>query len=89
MVHHVSLSARFRRLHFRHLSFFVYEEGARITSLLLYVDDIILTASSLALLQHIKAKFSSEFAMTDLGELHHFLSIVVTRSIDGMFLSQR
>jgi hypothetical protein len=34
------------------------------------------------------ARLSSEFAMTDLGALH-FLGIVVTRSSDGLFLSQR
>ena len=27
--------------------------------------------------------------MTDLGALHHFLGIAVTRSSDGLFLSQR
>ena len=27
--------------------------------------------------------------MTDLGELHHFLGISVTRSASGLFLSQR
>ena len=27
--------------------------------------------------------------MTDLGDLHHFLGISVTRSSDGLFLSQR
>jgi hypothetical protein len=27
--------------------------------------------------------------MTDLGDLHHFLGISVTRSADGLFLSQR
>ena len=27
--------------------------------------------------------------MTDLGDLHHFLGISVTRSTDGLFLSQR
>jgi hypothetical protein len=30
----------------------------------------------------------NEFAMTDLGNLHFFLGIVVTCSCDGMFLSQ-
>jgi hypothetical protein len=70
-------------------SLFVYKEGDQIAYLLLYVDDIILTASSTALLQHIMTKLSSEFAMTDLGDLHHFLGIVVTRSTDGLFLSQR
>jgi hypothetical protein len=35
------------------------------------------------------ARLSSEFAMTDLGAFHHFLGIVVTRSSDGLFLSQQ
>jgi hypothetical protein len=70
-------------------SLFVYKEGAGIAYLLLYVDDIILTASSLTLLQSIMARLASEFAMTDLGDLHHFLAISVSRSADGLFLSQR
>jgi hypothetical protein len=70
-------------------SLFVYKEGARIAYLLLYVDDIILTASSPELLQHVMARLHSEFAMTDLGDLHHFLEIAVTRDRSGLFLSQR
>jgi len=57
--------------------------------LLLYVDDIILTASSADLLRRLTGLLHSEFAMTDLGDLHHFLGISVTRSSDGLFLSQR
>ena len=57
--------------------------------LLLYVDDIILTASSSDLLRRIIARLSSEFAMTDLGALQHFLGISVTRSSNGLHLSQR
>jgi len=67
---------------------FVYKEGDRV-AYLLYVDDIILTASSTDLLHHIIQRLHSEFAMTDLGDLHHFLGISVTRSPDGLFLSQR
>jgi hypothetical protein len=69
-------------------SLFVYKEGADIAYLLLYVDDIILTASSTRLLRLITESLHSEFAMTDLGDLH-FLGISVTRSSDGLFLSQR
>ena len=54
-----------------------------------YGDDIILTASTPTLLQRITERLHSEFAMTDLGDLHHFLGISVTRSSDGLFLSQR
>jgi hypothetical protein len=56
--------------------------------LLLYVDDIILTASSTALLERVITALSAEFAMTDLGELHHFLGLAVRRDSQGMFLSQ-
>jgi hypothetical protein len=45
--------------------------------LLLYVDDIVLTASSAGLLQRTIAALRSEFAMKDLGELHHFLGMHV------------
>jgi len=70
-------------------SLFILREGTSLAYLLLYVDDIVLTASSSALLQRIMTRLSSEFAMTDLGALHHFLGIAVTRSSDGLFLSQR
>nr|XP_015639159.1 uncharacterized protein LOC107281082 [Oryza sativa Japonica Group] len=70
-------------------SLFVYKDGDRIAYLLLYVDDIILTASTTTLLQQLTARLHSEFAMTDLGDLHFFLGISVKRSPDGLFLSQR
>jgi hypothetical protein len=56
-------------------SLFVYRNGDDIAYLLLYVDDIVLTASSDTLLQHIIDRLHSEFAMTDLGDLHDFLHV--------------
>ncbi|GKD73548.1 ribonuclease H-like domain-containing protein [Tanacetum coccineum] len=47
--------------------------------LLLYVDDIILTASSTSLLQRIISSLHAKFAMTYLSPLNYFLSISVTR----------
>ncbi|XP_014660860.1 uncharacterized protein LOC106804396 [Setaria italica] len=67
----------------------VVSEGPSITYLLLYINDIILTVSSLTLLRHIMGRLHSEFTMTDLGDLHHFLGISVTHSSQGLFLSQR
>ncbi|GKA44662.1 ribonuclease H-like domain-containing protein [Tanacetum coccineum] len=61
----------------------------RFSFLLLYVDDIVLTASSDRLLQQIIASLHREFSMTDLGALNYFLGISVTRDSSGMFLSQR
>nr|AAM93723.1 putative reverse transcriptase [Oryza sativa Japonica Group] len=63
-------------------------DGDRITYLLLYINDIILTASTTSLLQQLTARLHSEFAMTDLGD-HFFLGISVTRSSAGLLLSQR
>lgn len=56
---------------------------------MVYVDDIILTASSHALRRSIMASLSSEFAMKDLGPLNYFLGIAVTRHKGDLFLSQR
>jgi len=70
-------------------SLFVLQDGGATVYLLLYVDDIVLTASTPALLRRITERLHSEFAMTDLGDLHHFLGISITRSSEGLFLSQR
>lgn len=80
------------RIGFQHsktdTSLFVFHLGSDIAYLLLYVDDIILRASSTALLQSIIALLHSEFAMTDLGSLNYFLGISAQRNASGMFLSQ-
>jgi hypothetical protein len=70
-------------------SLFVLHQGTDMAYLLLYVDDIVFTASSTSLLQRLTSQLRSEFAMTDLSELHFFLGISVTRSSDSLFLSQR
>ncbi|GKB90499.1 ribonuclease H-like domain-containing protein, partial [Tanacetum coccineum] len=69
-------------------SLFVFHRGSDIAYLLLYVDDIILTASSSAFLQRIIASLYNEFAKTDLGSLNYFLGISAQRSASGLFLSQ-
>jgi hypothetical protein len=57
--------------------------------LLLYVDDIILTASTSGLLQQLTDRLRAEFALKDLEPLHYFLGIEVVRRPDGFFLHQR
>ncbi|GJS78817.1 ribonuclease H-like domain-containing protein [Tanacetum coccineum] len=44
------------------------------TYLLLYLDDIVLTASSETLLQRVISSLHQEFSMTDLGSLSYFLA---------------
>jgi hypothetical protein len=70
-------------------SLFIFRRGSDTVYLLLYVDDIILTASSTELLRCTISVLQREFAMKDLGQLHHFLGITVERRPDGLFLHQR
>ena len=69
-------------------SLFVYRHGDTTAYLLLYVDDIILTASSAALLQQITLRLRHEFAIKDLGALHYFLGIEIVRRPDGFCISK-
>ncbi|GJY32656.1 ribonuclease H-like domain-containing protein [Tanacetum coccineum] len=62
--------------------------GTNTTYLLIFVEDIILTASSTALLQKIIFSLHIEFDMTNLGALNYFLGISVTHDTTGTFLSQ-
>ncbi|XP_022031758.1 uncharacterized mitochondrial protein AtMg00810-like [Helianthus annuus] len=52
------------------------------------INGSVFTASNDRLLTNIIGTLSREFAMTDLGRLHHFLGIKVTQQKHGIFLSQ-
>ncbi|WVZ94605.1 hypothetical protein U9M48_040475 [Paspalum notatum var. saurae] len=91
--------AWFQRLgnHLQHLGFlatgsdaslFVYHDNGAMAYLLVYVDDIILTASSAPLLKRIVDKLSSEFAIKDLGPLKFFLGVQVHRDSTGFHFHQ-
>jgi hypothetical protein len=70
-------------------SLFIYHRGDDTIFLLLYVDDIVLTTSTADLLQRTIVALQREFAMKDLGPLHHFLGITAERRPQGLFLHQR
>jgi hypothetical protein len=70
-------------------SLFVYRRNAGTAYLLLYVNDIILIASSLELLQHTSTALQQQFAMKNLDPLHHFLDVSVEQRSDNLFLHQR
>ncbi|XP_019094505.1 PREDICTED: uncharacterized protein LOC109129917 [Camelina sativa] len=69
-------------------SLFIFKCGRDCAYLLLYVDDILLTASSAVLIQKIITKLKTEFPMTDMGKLHHFLGVKADFNAKGLFLSQ-
>lgn len=67
---------------------FIFKHGADIAYLLVYVNDIILTASSSSLLHRVVDKLRQAFAIKDLGELHFFLGVQVRRDASGFYLNQ-
>jgi hypothetical protein len=69
-------------------SLFVMRHGSNTAYLLLYVDDIIHTASSTEFLRSITQQLQSEFKMKDLSPLHFFLGFNVRRTSSRFFLSQ-
>lgn len=56
--------------------------------LLLYVDDIIVTGDSEALIAEVKMALQAEFDMKDLGDLNFFLGLEIKYLKNGLFLSQ-
>ncbi|KAI5328618.1 hypothetical protein L3X38_028015 [Prunus dulcis] len=63
------------------------ESGIIIVSL--YVDDIIYTGSSKALMMEFKTEMMMQYEMTDLGLLHHFLGLGVIQTESYIFLHQK
>ncbi|CAM8984771.1 unnamed protein product [Rhodiola kirilowii] len=57
--------------------------------LLVYVDDVIVTATSSTLIFEVKQYIHDKFRIKDLGLLKYFLGLEVARSDDGIFLNQR
>jgi hypothetical protein len=70
-------------------SLFLFHRGSETVYLLLYVDDITLTASSTELLHRTISSLQKEFAMKDLGPLHHIQGITVEQQDSSVFLHQR
>ena len=67
--------------------FYKWDKG-HILLVLVYVDDIIITGSnSLSVLQVI-SDMQATFALKDLGELSYFLGVEVTKTKEGIHLSQ-
>lgn len=69
-------------------SLFVDHTTRSFTVFLLHVDDIILTDSSSDFFQTFTTGFHSQFVMKDLGPIHYFLRVQVTKTKNGIFLFQ-
>ncbi|KAM7472007.1 hypothetical protein LguiA_010190 [Lonicera macranthoides] len=68
---------------------FLKKNHGKITALIVYVDDMVLTGNDPQEQHALKKLLSQEFEMKDLGSLKYFLGIEVSRSSKDIFLSQR
>lgn len=69
-------------------SLFVLHKGSNLVYILVYVDDILITASNTKIISDLVTQLSSKFALKDLGNLHYFLGIEVHTTPKGFVLSQ-
>ena len=68
---------------------FLKRQNGKLTSLIVYVDDMVVTGNDPEEKAALQKYLASEFEMKDLGALKYFLGIEVARSQQGIFLSQR
>ena len=61
-------------------SLFIYAAAGVRLHVLVYVDDLIITGSSAAIITEFKQYLSTKFHMKDLGVLRYFLGIEIARS---------
>ncbi|XP_019163069.1 PREDICTED: uncharacterized protein LOC109159411 [Ipomoea nil] len=70
-------------------SLFTKGSADRFITLLVYVDDIIVASSNMALIQELKDMLDAKFKIKDLGVLGYFLGIEAKLNDDGLNLCQR
>ena len=58
-------------------SFFTYTKGASFTTLLVYVDDILLIGNDPGYITDLKHLLDTKFGLIDLGSLKYFLGLEV------------
>ena len=68
---------------------FLKKQHGKITALIVYVDDMVVSRNDLEGRKALQIYLSSEFKMKDLDHLKYFLRNEVSRSDIGIFLSQR
>uniref|UniRef100_A0A2N9IG27 Reverse transcriptase Ty1/copia-type domain-containing protein n=1 Tax=Fagus sylvatica TaxID=28930 RepID=A0A2N9IG27_FAGSY len=69
-------------------SLFIYKDNKVITYLLLYVADIVLTSNTPTFLDHLIQQLNSVFDLKDLGSLHYFLRLQITKTFSQLYLNQ-
>jgi hypothetical protein len=78
----------FRQSNSDHTLFLKHQQG-KVTALIVYVDDMIITGDDAEEIDKLQKQLATEFEMKNLGGLKYFLGIEVARSKKGIFLSQQ
>jgi hypothetical protein len=81
-------SLGYRQSNADHTLFFKRRNG-KITILVVYVDDMVITGDDEMEILHLKKMLAKSFEVKDLGHLHYFLGIEVAYGVQGIYLSQR
>ena len=59
----------------------------KVTTLIVYVDDIVLIGNNLAEMEKLKRQLAKEFETKDLRKLKYFVGIEVSHSNEGIVIS--
>ena len=83
------LSMRYKQRQGDHTLFVKHSGLGKVTALLMYADDIIMTRNDTKRKKASKKCLMKEFEIKDLGKLKYFLRIEVAYSRYGIFISQQ
>ncbi|RVX02271.1 Retrovirus-related Pol polyprotein from transposon RE1 [Vitis vinifera] len=72
-----------------HTMFFKQSNDGRMTILIVYVDDIILTGDNTGEVERLKKVLATKFEVKDLGQMRYFLGMEVAKLRKGISISQR
>jgi hypothetical protein len=70
-------------------SLFTKRSGSSITTILVYVDDLIVARNNKSEISYVKTDLDKAFKIKDLGALKYFLGLEIARSHLGISVSQR
>eukprot|EP01018_Ginkgo_biloba_P040667 Gb_20537 [translate_table: standard] len=70
------------------LNLYIKVRSGRITSVTLYVDDLIITGNIASMIEGVKEDLKRSFEMSDLGLLHYYLGVEVWQRPDQICMSQ-
>lgn len=71
------------------VTLYIKHVGADILIISLYVDDLLVTGSNLALIDEFKQEMKDVFEMTDLGLMTYFLGMEITQKRNEIFICQK